>query len=197
MGYTTDFLGHVDINPPLTDAEQEYLTAFRLSRRFDRPDGPYAVPGNPYVDERDFVDSDTYSRVAPGQPQLWCQWEACWDGCCLSWDGHEKFYRPVEWLRYLIDHFLRPDAEASRSGLSQFNDFRFDHRLDGLLIGNRRDNRELFAICVQDNAVTTRVLMPGDSAYGGRPPLPYEIVLDEWKEELLRITQTGRGLRPV
>jgi hypothetical protein len=197
MGHTTDFIGHVDISPPLNDAEQDYLTAFRLSRRFDRPDGPYAVPGNPYLDERDGRDIDAYNRVAPGQPELWCQWEMCWDGCCVAWDGHEKFYRPVEWLRYLIEHFLGPGAHAASSGLPQFEGFTFDHRLDGLVIGNRRDTRELFAICVQDNVVTQRVLMPGDTEYGKRTPLPYETVLDTWHEELAEMRRGGRGLRAV
>lgn len=39
MGYTTDFLGHIDVHPPLNEAEQTYLTAFSRSRRFDREGG--------------------------------------------------------------------------------------------------------------------------------------------------------------
>jgi hypothetical protein len=197
MGHSTDFLGRVDINPPLNDVEQEYLTAFRRSRRFDRKDGPYAVPGNPYLDENTEVDTDTYNRVAAGQPELWCQWEVCWDGCCVAWDGHEKFYESTRWLRYLIDHFLKPGAEAEHSGLAQFDGFTFDHRLDGLVIASRRDTRQLSAICVQDNVVSERVLMPGDSEYGSRPPLAYEKVLDSWAAELAAMRSGGRGLRAV
>lgn len=121
----------------------------------------------------------------------------CWDGCCLAWDGREKFYQSVRWLRYLIDHFLRPDALAQQSGLAQFEAFTFDHRLDGLVIASRRDTRELSAICVQDNVVSERVLMRGDSAYGTRPPLAYEKVLDDWADELAVIRSGGRGLRAV
>jgi len=47
MGYSTDFLGHIDIDPSLNDAEHQYLRAFSQSRRWDRRAGPYAVPGNP------------------------------------------------------------------------------------------------------------------------------------------------------
>lgn len=65
-------------------------------------------------------------------------------------------------MRYLIDHFLCPGAEAQGSGLPEFADFTFDHRADGLIIGGRRDNRELSAINVFDNAVTVHVLAPGD-----------------------------------
>lgn len=197
MGYTTDFLGRIDINPGLNEAELAYLGAFCASRRFDRPEGPYAVPGNPYVDEHDDFDYETYNRVAEGQPQLWCQWEACWDGCCLAWDGHEKFYEPTAWLRYLIEHFFAPHAQASTGGLPCFEGFTFDHQLDGLVVGHRRDSRELFAICVQDNVVTERVLMPGDPEFQRRPRLAYEEVLDEWREDLARIRRGGRGLRAV
>jgi hypothetical protein len=184
MGFTTDFIGHVDIEPALNQDEIEYLTAFGHSRRFDRPDGPYAVPGNPMAvleNERETVDVDTYNRVAPGQPQLWCQWVPCLDGCCLSFDGNEKFYQPVAWMRYLINHFLKPGAAASRSGLPAFEHFTFDHRLDGMVVGCRRDNKELFAIQVKANRVTERVLRAGLPEYFGREPLAYEREIDRWR----------------
>ena len=43
-----------------------------------------------------------------GQPGLWCQWipTNTLDG--LEWDEGEKFYHYVEWLEYLIEHFLTP-----------------------------------------------------------------------------------------
>jgi hypothetical protein len=121
MGYTTDFLGHIEVHPPLNGAEVEYLTAFSQSRRWDRPGGPYAVPDNPRLDdayvlgEPDPVtgvptfrppvspgseDRKRFSTVAPGQPQLYCQWAPCPKGCCLSWDGGEKFYEPTHWMRW-------------------------------------------------------------------------------------------------
>ena len=183
MGYTTDFVGHVDIEPALNQDEIEYLIAFSRSRRFDRTDGPYAVPGNPmaaFDEERKTVDVDTYNRVAPGQPQLWCQWVPCLDGCCVSFDGHEKFYEPVAWMRYLIGHFLKPGAAASRSGLPAFEHFTFDHRVDGMVVGCRRDTKKLFAIQVKANRVTERVLRPGLPELGWHEPLPYESEIDRW-----------------
>jgi hypothetical protein len=63
MEYTTDFVGHIDIDPALNQDEIEYLTAFAASRRFDRPEGPYAVPGNPYADERYGGRSRVTSKV--------------------------------------------------------------------------------------------------------------------------------------
>ena len=43
-----------------------------------------------------------------GQPSLWCQWVPSEDGSAIEWDGGEKFYNYVEWLKYLIEHFLKP-----------------------------------------------------------------------------------------
>lgn len=183
MGYTTDFVGHIDIEPALNQDEVEYLTAFARSRHWDRPQGPYAVPGNPFVDERGEAgkgeaDHDRRNRPGPGVPQLYCQWTPCWDGCCLSFDGREKFYQPVPWLRFLVAHFLRPGALASRSGLPQFEHFTFDHALSGMVVGCRRDTKELFAITARGARVTTRTLRRGEPSYWDRPPLPYEEALD-------------------
>jgi hypothetical protein len=164
----------------LNEDEIAYLTAFSRSRRYDRDGGPYEVPGNPAAEYcRDpAVPTDRYNAIAPGQPQLWCQWVPCWDGCCLAFDGNEKFYQPVAWMKYLIQHFLKPGAEASKSGHEQFSGFTFDHRLDGLIIGCRRDNKELFAIEVSDNRVTERILRPADQRYVDSSPLPYEDAID-------------------
>jgi hypothetical protein len=183
MGYTTDFVGHIDVHPALNREEIEYLTAFSQSRRYERPGGPYAVPGNPRAEEPPVEVDDSYNRPAPGQPQLWCQWVPCWEGCCLSVDGREKFYRPVAWLRYLVDHFLKPGAEASFSGDPQFEHFTFDHAVAGMVVGCRRDNKELFAIEASGDRVNTKILRPGDPDYFGMPPLPYEAELDRVSAE--------------
>jgi hypothetical protein len=42
------------------------------------------------------------------QPGLWCQWEIEAEGEKLCWNGGEKFYDYIEWLRYLIDRFFEP-----------------------------------------------------------------------------------------
>jgi hypothetical protein len=180
MGHTTDFIGHVDINPPLNSAEQAYLTAFSASRRCDRSGGPYEVPGNPVaeLEQESTMRIDRYNRTAPEQPSLWCDWEPCWDGCCLSFDGIEKFYGATRWLEYLIEHFLRPGAYASASGLPQFEDFTFDHRADGIVAGCQRKDKKLFLIRVEDSVVTETILRPADPRYGDFPPLPYEAAED-------------------
>jgi hypothetical protein len=178
MGYTTDFIGHVDIHPPLNEPEQAYLSAFAASRRYHRSGGPYDVPANPAAehDERP-TDIDRYNRVAPGQPSLWCGWVPCWDGCCLSHDGHEKFYAATEWMHYLIDHFLAPTAHARDSGVEYFRDFTFDHVLNGIIAGCRRDSHELYLIRVERNVVSEQILVP--ARFDDFGPLPYEIENDK------------------
>lgn len=173
MGYTTDFVGHIDIHPPLSAAECEYLTAFKESRRCQRPGGRYAVPGNPFAEEALPVAQS--NAVALGQPSLWCHWEPCPQGCCLSFDGLEKSYAPVDWLRYLIQHFLKPRAAAALSDEEWFTGFTFDHVLEGMVVGCRRDNKELFAINVRNNRVSTKILRAAPDTYGDGWSLPYEV----------------------
>ena len=78
MAITTDFIGHVGIEPPL-DSDQ-----------IDR-----------------LADLRTAARDA-SQPRLQCGWVACEDGCCLTHDGDEKYGDPAGWLRYLVKSFLKP-----------------------------------------------------------------------------------------
>jgi hypothetical protein len=181
MGYTTDFIGHIDIEPSLNEAEIAYLMAFSSSRRCLREDGPYAVPGNPAAEDQAAMPTWQANQVAEGQPGYRCDWEPCWDGCCLALNGNEKFYSPVAWLRYLIKHFLKPGALAAKSGLGCFDAFTFDHVLKGIVVGCRRDNKELYAINVRDNRVTEKILRPADPRYLDYPPLPYEAAIDRWE----------------
>ncbi len=177
MGYTTDFVGHVLVDPPLNEAEAGYLRAFAATRRWDRPGGPYVVLDHPLASDDPGDDVDAHNRPPPGQPGLWCDWVPCLDGHCLAYNGREKFYRPVEWMRYVIDHFLRPGAIASGSGLPCFDGFTFNHSCNGVVAGARRDTAEVFLIEVRDNSVTRRVLVPG-MADDWRGELPYQAQID-------------------
>jgi hypothetical protein len=42
------------------------------------------------------------------QPGLWCQWVPTNDRKGIEWDGGEKFYAYVEWIIFIIEHFLKP-----------------------------------------------------------------------------------------
>lgn len=170
MGYSTDFVGHINVEPRLNAAEQRFLSRFNKSRRMHRHSGPYTVSD---ADDRagdlgvDVIDSN---EPPPGQPGLWCQWEPSCEGKCLVWDDGEKFYAPTEWMRYLIDHFLRPGALASTSGLPGFEGFTFDHHCNGEIAACRRDTSRLWLIVVDDNEVyeEERVLgTPVELVWGG------------------------------
>jgi hypothetical protein len=50
-----------------------------------------------------------------------------------------------------------------------------------MVVGCRRDNKELFAIQVKANRVTERILRPGLPEYFGREPLAYEQAIDTWE----------------
>ncbi|MET3803577.1 hypothetical protein ABIB25_000561 [Nakamurella sp. UYEF19] len=86
MGYTTDFIGHIEIEPPLNQHEQAYLAAFAGSRRCQTRSGPYDVPGNPAADDIEWdskspwtaAETDQYNAVVAGQPGLWCGWAVGW-----------------------------------------------------------------------------------------------------------------------
>src|SRR5262249_30838871 len=106
-----------------------YLKAFSETRRMQRnprkvqglPDPvryavdlPVGVEGGYFVggggdagQDRD-VSVVEYNQPPRGQPGLWCDWAPTADGTAIVWNGAEKFYRYVEWLRYLIEHFLAP-----------------------------------------------------------------------------------------
>ena len=191
MGVTTRYLGHVDITPPLNQAEYDYLRLFSRSRRSFRDGGPYAVlPVDPH-EEAPTLHADAAAeranRIAEGQPGYWCQWVPCPRGCCLSWDGHEKFYAGGPWLQYLIDHFLRPGGLAETSGDVWFRRFTFDHDVNGVVVGEQGDNRELFSLTVEHGDVVRRTLrrgetMPWDAGYVEKdePPwLAYEAGFEE------------------
>jgi hypothetical protein len=128
MGYTTDFSGEVIINPRIKEQHKAYINQFNETRRMKRSpeivitmvdpirnaaDLPIGDEGCYFVGagglagqdrDRSIVD---YNTEPKGQPGLWCQWRINDDGN-LVWDGCEKFYDYIEWLKYLIQHFFKP-----------------------------------------------------------------------------------------
>ena len=88
------------------------------------------------------------------------------------------------WLRYVIDHFLKAGAQAASD--PRFEDFTFDHVLSGTVVGCRRDNKELFAIRVEDNEVSREVMVHADPRYVDYPPLPYEDEIDREDDDRRR-----------
>lgn len=89
-------------------------------------------------------------------------------------------------MRYLINHFMKPGAAASRSGLSCFEQFTFNHELNGVIAACRRDTRRLWVIRVTRNRVTERDLVPGVPESDVWGPFPYEREIDEADERARR-----------
>ncbi|MFA5234770.1 MAG: hypothetical protein WC390_10255 [Sulfurimonas sp.] len=134
MGYSADFGGQFDLNKPLAPEHLAYLKAFSISRRMKRNakivEGcsdpvriaaglPIGLEGGYFVGnaENDFgqendesidVNRGDHNHPPSDQPGLWCQWIPNDDGTVIEWDGTEKFHNYVEWLKYLIKHFIEP-----------------------------------------------------------------------------------------
>ncbi len=128
MGYTTEFVGSLSITPAIKPEHAAYINKFaatrRMKRRQDetalRPDPvreavglPIGLDGGYFVGAEGFMGqewnaSDVVNNNHPpqGQPSLWCHWVI--KNGELTWNGGEKFYEYVEWLEYLIEHFLGP-----------------------------------------------------------------------------------------
>ena len=84
MGYTTDFEGAFQFSERLTMLQLETLTQLNRERH----------GGN--IDVHD------------GMPGIWCGWTPTDDGMALEWDGVEKFYNYIQWLQFVIDHYVKP-----------------------------------------------------------------------------------------
>lgn len=75
-----------------------------------------------YEDEPQFLQNKAngepspykdYNETPDGIPGLWCQWVIEDDASgekVLCWDGGEKFYNYVRWLKYLIGNFFAPQG---------------------------------------------------------------------------------------
>ena len=95
-----------------------------------------------YINE---VWNENSKRIKKGtcQPDLWCQWNVIQyrDGReVLAWDGTEKFYYYIEWLKYLIAHFF------SKWGVL----------LNGEVKWQGEDPEDMGIIIVENNKVRTR-----------------------------------------
>lgn len=160
MGYTTDFTGEVRIDPPLNDDERTFLELFATSRRMHRSAGPYFVGGNGDYGQGDGPDQVyDHNSPPPNQPGLWCQWVPNDDGTAIIWDEGEKFYKSEAWMAYLINHFLKPGAEASKPSAVDmgydFSGFTFDHTLNGVIYAQGEDPDDTWRLVVHNNQVSS------------------------------------------
>lgn len=129
MGYTTEFEGKFTITPELSQEHMDYLNQFSETRRMKRDpkilegfqdsfregvglplgtDGEYFVGGKGHCGQDHDASIIDYNEPPSTQPSLWCQWIANDGGNSIEWDGGEKFYDYIDWIKYLISNFLKP-----------------------------------------------------------------------------------------
>ncbi len=159
MGYSTDFTGNfkvtwlADGTPYLSPNHRAFLVAFSRTRRMRRTAQVANLPdpardaagldlgpeGGYYVGGADQCVADRNEPPA-GQPSLWCQWTPTDDGSAIEWDEGEKFDEYVEWLEYLIEHFLGP----------------WGYVLNGEVAWSGEEQGDVGRILVVDNEVTVK-----------------------------------------
>lgn len=156
MGYSTDFFGSITIEPPLNAAEVSYLADFSCTRHMLRAQGEHYVDhswGQDYTGVNQ--DLGHHNTPFPSQPSLWCNFAATEDGKLLVWNESEKTQKAAQWIRYIINHFLKPGAHASKTNDPQFKDFTFDHVCNGQFLAQGEDITDRWKLIVVDNDVTT------------------------------------------
>ena len=57
-----------------------------------------------------------------------------------------------------------------------------DHVLSGMVVGSRRDTRELYSITVRDNDVDVELLWPGKPQWSDYPRLAYQVEIDRFRD---------------
>lgn len=181
MGYSTSFVGRFEItNGPMSKAHAEYLREFSKTRRMQRDiakleqclakgtfkdplreaaglplgnQGGYFVGGRGYMGQD--MDSSILDHNEPpvSQPGLWCSWTVTKDNQSIEWNKAEKFYHYIEWLEYLIVHFL--------------NRWGYQIRGDVSWQGGHKDDKGV--IVVRNNRVT--VIESGPDPHSTDPPV--------------------------
>jgi hypothetical protein len=162
MAYSTHYLGHIKVDPPLNEAEFQYLTAF--GEALHEP-GPhvYDVPDNPLAPEE---FGDRPYRVIERRddvPDAACAWvPSCHGGCLVIRDDSGEHRRATQWLQWIYDHFLRSGALEADSGRDDFAEFSFDHRLDAAVAAHRSETGGLVIIRPRGDVVREEVVWPGE-----------------------------------
>lgn len=85
MGYTTQFRGAFSVSPPLSHALASKINNLGQARDMEKNSRWNG-------EEADLDYPDSYN-----------QWEVSDDGASIAWDGGEKFYCYVEWIKYIAD----------------------------------------------------------------------------------------------
>jgi hypothetical protein len=159
MGYTTDFTGSFKLDRVMDEAHAAYLNKLADTRRMVRdpaiaanlddplreavdlplgPEGAYFTGGCGEFGQGGDDSIVAYNSPPETQPGLWLQWVVNADRTEVQWDGGEKFYNYVEWLEYVIEHFLT----------------RWGYVLNGEVRWQGEDPDDVGVLVVEDNTVS-------------------------------------------
>lgn len=130
MGYTTNFSGGFSINKRLDRETIRLLEGLSSTRRVQRdinilakikkitlekaiymygPNAEYYFENTTNTTHGTEDESITdYNKPPAGQPGLWCDWKYDEYSNIIKWNGSEKFYNYVEWIKYLVEKILKP-----------------------------------------------------------------------------------------
>ncbi len=148
MGYTTEFNGHINVEPALNAEEIKFIQDHNKTRRMLRKNGPYYIStAGDYgqVREDDIIE---YNAAPEKQLSLWCGWTCTDDGTAIEWDGGEKFYSAAEWMKWLIEHILGTEPLA-KSVLP----FLQGHTLSGEIFAQGEEMDDRWKLIVDSNTV--------------------------------------------
>lgn len=141
------FLGRIEVRPPLNESERDYL--------IDLAQSSSTLRGTPT------------GRGDSSVPFAHLAWEACHEGCCLTWSATERSSHMLASLRFLVDHLLKPGAKAE--GHHRFRDFTCDHVLDGVVVGRTAGDSGVYVAEVSANRVDGRTIAPACAQAGAAP----------------------------
>jgi len=150
MGYSTDFNGEVKINKPVDQETYELLVGLAKTRRVKRAELPekYGIDGEFFCKDReDFGQGEPSEGIIVNgneppstQPSLWLQWLIQNDRQTIMWDEGEKFYKYVDWMKYIVDRILAPRS----------------YICNGEIHWAGEENEDLGMIYIKDNVVTVK-----------------------------------------
>lgn len=125
MGYTTQFLGAINVEPPFNAQEIQFLKEFI---------------------KNDNIYPDTNRNLS------YLQWTT-FDGKSLEWDKNEKFYDAAEWMSYLIFHFFGANPIAKINSPEKFS-FLQGHRLNGKIEAQGEEVKDKWDLIVENNVLS-------------------------------------------
>ncbi len=122
MGYTTEFIGQLEISKPLDDS---------------------AVSAIGDLNKISFASENKEGKKL-GQPESRCQWVVAPDKKHIVWDGNEKFYYYMEWLEYIVRNILEPKGYmVSGELMAEGEDVQND--VSKITVKNNKISRNVFS----------------------------------------------------